>query len=62
MKNGDVVTIDAAHNRLSVDISPEEMAARQTAWTPPAYKAKRGTLYKYIQRVKPASEGCVTDE
>jgi dihydroxy-acid dehydratase len=28
----------------------------------PAYKATRGTLFKYIKNVKPASEGCVTDE
>jgi dihydroxy-acid dehydratase len=28
----------------------------------PPYKATRGTLYKYIKNVKPASEGCVTDE
>jgi dihydroxy-acid dehydratase len=28
----------------------------------PPYKAERGTLAKYIRLVKPASEGCVTDE
>jgi len=28
----------------------------------PAYKAERGTLFKYIQCVRDASEGCVTDE
>ena len=28
----------------------------------PPYKATRGKLYKYIKNVKPASEGCVTDE
>jgi hypothetical protein len=28
----------------------------------PEYKAKRGTLAKYIRLVKSASEGCVTDE
>jgi dihydroxy-acid dehydratase len=62
VKNGDVVTIDTGHNTLTVDISDEEMARRRAAWTPPAYKATRGTLYKYIQCVKSASEGCVTDE
>ena len=40
----------------------EELAARRKAWTPPPYKATRGTLYKYIKNVKSASEGCVTDE
>ncbi|MDH3717660.1 MAG: dihydroxy-acid dehydratase, partial [Planctomycetota bacterium] len=62
VKNGDVVTIDAGHNTLTVDVSDDEMARRRAAWTPPAYKATRGTLYKYIQCVKSASEGCVTDE
>ncbi len=62
VNNGDIVTIDAENNCLTVDVSEDEMAARRAAWTPPAYKATRGTLYKYIQRVKSASEGCVTDE
>jgi dihydroxy-acid dehydratase len=60
--NGDVVTIDAVNNRISVDLSEEELIARRKAWTAPPYKVNRGTLYKYIKNVKSASEGCVTDE
>ena len=60
--NGDQITIDAAQNTLSVRLSDEELAARRKAWTPPPYKATRGTLHKYIKNVKSASEGCVTDE
>jgi dihydroxy-acid dehydratase len=60
--NGDQITIDVAQNTLSVQLSDEELAARRKAWTPPPYKATRGTLYKYIKNVKSASEGCVTDE
>jgi dihydroxy-acid dehydratase len=62
VKNGDRITIDADHNRLDVELSNEELARRRAAWTAPPYKATRGTLYKYIKNVKPASEGCVTDE
>ncbi|MEM7799767.1 MAG: dihydroxy-acid dehydratase, partial [Chloroflexota bacterium] len=62
LENGDMVTIDAINNVLAVDVSDEEMAARRANWTMPPYKATRGTLYKYIKTVKPASEGCVTDE
>jgi dihydroxy-acid dehydratase len=62
IKNGDVITIDAENNSLSVAISDEEMAQRRAQWTMPPYKATRGTLYKYIKNVKNASEGCVTDE
>ena len=60
--DGDQVTIDAERNRLDVAVSDEELARRLAAWTAPAYKATRGTLYKYIKNVKSASEGCVTDE
>jgi dihydroxy-acid dehydratase len=62
VRNGDVITIDAEKNQLTVEISEEEMAARRKAWTMPPYKAQRGTLAKYIRLVKSASEGCVTDE
>jgi len=62
IKNGDVITIDAENNTLSVAISDDEMTQRRTQWTMPPYKATRGTLYKYIKNVKNASEGCVTDE
>ena len=62
LRDGDFVTIDAAGNTLSVELSDEELAARRAQWVMPAYKATRGTLYKYIKNVKSASEGCVTDE
>jgi len=62
LRDGDVITMDAARNELSVGVSDAEMATRKAAWKMPAYKATRGTLYKYIKSVKNASEGCVTDE
>jgi dihydroxy-acid dehydratase len=62
VRNGDRITIDAARNAISVDLSAEDLAARRAAWTMPAYKATRGTLAKYIRAVKSASLGCVTDE
>ena len=62
IQDGDVITIDADSRTLSVDVSDADMAQRRKAWNMPAYKARRGTLYKYIQCVRNASEGCVTDE
>ncbi len=62
IEDGDVITIDATTQRLDVDVSSAEMERRRADWQMPAYKAKRGTLYKYIKTVKTASEGCVTDE
>jgi dihydroxy-acid dehydratase len=62
VRDGDPITIDATQNLIEVNISQVEMAARRAQWSPPPYKATRGTLYKYIKNVKSASEGCVTDE
>jgi dihydroxy-acid dehydratase len=62
VRNGEIITIDAEKNEISVAISDEEMAARRAAWRMPPYKATRGTLAKYIRLVKSASQGCVTDE
>ncbi|HEY1602237.1 MAG TPA: dihydroxy-acid dehydratase [Pirellulales bacterium] len=62
LRNGDLITLDAQNNAISVAIDDRELAGRRAAWKAPAYKATRGTLYKYIKNVKSASEGCVTDE
>ena len=62
VRDGDIITIDAEVKALSVAVSDADMERRRQAWTMPAYKATRGTLYKYIQCVKDASAGCVTDE
>ncbi len=62
IQDGDQITIDAVANTLDVVVDANEMAKRKAAWTMPAYKVTRGTLYKYIKNVKNASEGCVTDE
>lgn len=62
IKDGDVITIDAQNNVLSVAVSDAEMEQRRAQWKMPPYKVTRGTLYRYIKTVKNASEGCVTDE
>ena len=62
VRDGDIITMDAGKNELSVAVSDAEMAKRRAAWKTPPYKATHGTLYKYIRSVKNASEGCVTDE
>lgn len=62
LEDGDEITINAETNEITVALSDDELAARKSNWTMPAYKFTRGTLYKYIKNVKSASEGCVTDE
>ena len=62
VRDGDLIAIDAEKRSIDVEIDEAEMAERRAAWTAPALKATRGTLFKYIKNVKSASEGCVTDE
>ena len=61
LEDGDVITIDAETNTLSVDLSDSEIETRKTKWVQPAYKFTKGVLFKYIKSVATASEGCVTD-
>jgi len=62
LRNGDTITLDARRNEITVEIGEKDLATRRAAYVAPPLKATRGTLYKYIKNVKPASEGCVTDE
>ncbi len=62
VKNGDIVTIDAEKNKLTLDIPKKMIEQRRKKWKAPPFKAKSGMLYKYIKSVSSASEGCVTDE
>jgi dihydroxy-acid dehydratase len=61
LHDGDVITVDAKNNKLDVDLTEVEIAARRAKWKTPAYKVTQGTLYKYIKLVSTASQGCVTD-
>lgn len=62
VKDGDVITIDAETNTLSMDVSDEELEQRRKAWTPPPPPVTRGVLAKYARLVGDASHGAVTDE
>jgi dihydroxy-acid dehydratase len=62
LRDGDMITIDAEKNSISVALDEEEIKSRRAAWKQPPLKVKRGSLYKYAKTVSSASEGCVTDE
>jgi dihydroxy-acid dehydratase len=64
VKDGDPIRIDARPEARTIDliISDEEWERRRQEWTPPPLRVSQGTLFKYIQCVATASEGCVTDE
>lgn len=61
VEDGDVITIDAELNTISVALSDEILDARRKNWKQPPYKFQSGVLYKYIKNVSTASDGCVTD-
>ena len=62
LKDGDIITIDAEKNSISVDLSDDEIKARKAKWKQPSLKVSKGSLYKYAKTVSSASQGCVTDE
>ncbi|NCI45199.1 dihydroxy-acid dehydratase [Sediminibacterium soli] len=62
VKDDDIIEIDAVKNSLTLKVPDEEIARRKKEWKQPSLKATSGVLYKYAKLVRPASEGCVTDE
>ena len=61
LQDGDVVTIDAKTNTLTVDLPDAELAARKASWKMEKTTPKRGVLAKYARLVSSASLGAVTD-
>ena len=62
LEDGDMITIDAVKNSISVALSEKELAKRKEKWIQPPLKVKKGSLYKYAKIVSSASKGCVTDQ
>ncbi|MDO6471819.1 dihydroxy-acid dehydratase [Maribacter sp. 1_MG-2023] len=62
LEDGDIITIDAEKNEISVNLTDEQLSERKKNWKQPELKVKRGSLYKYARMVSSASKGCVTDE
>jgi dihydroxy-acid dehydratase len=62
VKDDDIIKIDIKKNKLVLKVSDKEIEKRRKKWKQPALKATKGILFKYAQSVKPADEGCVTDE
>lgn len=60
VQDGDIVTIDAQTNTISMDVPEEEIAERARAWKKPALTVTRGVLAKYAKLVGDASHGIFT--
>ena len=59
LKEGDIISIDIPGNRLSVELSEEELAARRAEWQAPEPKIKTGYLARYASMVSSAHKGAV---
>jgi dihydroxy-acid dehydratase len=62
VENGDPIAIDAESKRIDLNIGSDTLSERRRRWQAPPLKVDRGALHRYIKNVRPASEGCVTDE
>ena len=62
VENGDPITIDAESKRIDLNIGGDTLSERRRRWQALPLKVDRGALHRYIKNVRPASEGCVTDE
>jgi dihydroxy-acid dehydratase len=60
LQNGDVITLDAEHGTLSVNLSDAELQDRRARWQPRQNDFGSGALWKYAQSVGPACDGAVT--
>jgi dihydroxy-acid dehydratase len=59
LRDGDVLRIDAEHQRLEVLLDEAVLEARRAQWQPPAQQL-HGVLAKYARAVGCASRGAVT--
>jgi dihydroxy-acid dehydratase len=62
VQDNDIIEIDAIKNTIILKLDEKVINERKKNWKQPALKATKGILFKYARCVKPADEGCVTDE
>lgn len=60
LRDGDIVTLDAAAGTLEVALSGDELQRRARDWKPRAEEYTSGYLWKYAQQVGAARQGAVT--
>ena len=58
--DGDMVTIDVAQRKLTVELNDADIQERLASWRAPAARYQTGVLAKYARLVSSASTGAVT--
>jgi len=61
VRNGDVITLDAAGRRLTLEVADDVLAERRKAWTPPPPPMEGGYQKLYVDHVLQADRGCDLD-
>jgi dihydroxy-acid dehydratase len=62
VEDDDIIEIDAKKNTILLKVDQKIIEERRKKWKKPVLKVTKGVLFKYAQVVKPADQGCVTDE
>ena len=62
VEDDDIIEIDAKKNTIILKVDQKIIEEGRKKWKKPVLKVTKGVLYKYAQVVKPADQGCVTDE
>ncbi len=61
VQTGDRITVDIPARSIHLEVSAEELARRQAAWTPPPKRFERGYGWMFAQHIQQANEGCDFD-
>jgi dihydroxy-acid dehydratase len=61
VRDGDVIELDVAARRLSLNVSDDELDKRRADWQQPPSKYGRGYGALYLQHITQANEGCDFD-
>ncbi|MCP9833126.1 MULTISPECIES: dihydroxy-acid dehydratase [unclassified Cyanobium] len=62
VQEGDSITVDAKQRLIQLNVTPDELAQRRSAWTKPEPRYRTGVLGKYARQVSSSSLGAVTDQ
>jgi dihydroxy-acid dehydratase len=61
VRDGDLIELDVAGRRLTLDVTDEELDKRRADWQQPAPKFARGYGALYLQHINQADQGCDFD-
>jgi dihydroxy-acid dehydratase len=59
VEEGDIISIDIANNRITLDVPDDVLAARRAAWVCPPPKVTTGYLARYAKLVSSGAQGAV---